>query len=64
LGKSNPPFTIQRNVQGRVKLVGETLAKHNNYILGGSIISWGEQWLSAFDLVVFLQIPPNIRMER
>ncbi len=62
--KSDPPFTVRRNQQEREQLVDETLAKHPAYILGGSIIGWGKQWLSAFDLVVFLYLPPNIRLDR
>jgi hypothetical protein len=34
------------------------------WILGGSIFNWGQQWLTAFDLVAFLWTPAAIRIER
>ncbi|EAY24661.1 AAA family ATPase [Microscilla marina] len=33
-------------------------------IVSGSLISWGNEWLQAFDLVVFLYLPQKTRMER
>jgi len=33
-------------------------------IISGSLVTWGSEWDSAFDLGVFLHIPPELRMER
>ena len=33
-------------------------------VVSGSLVSWGERWRGAFDLVVFLWIPPALRLER
>ena len=35
-----------------------------NWILGGSIIHWGENLFPEFDLIVFLWLPPEIRLKR
>jgi adenylate kinase family enzyme len=61
---SDPPFTIRRNPRKRNEMLDQDLEKQGNWILGGSMISWSEKWLSAFDLAVFLWIPPAIRLER
>ncbi|QJD95096.1 adenylate kinase [Mucilaginibacter robiniae] len=61
---SEPPFTIRREPHERNAMLHEDLLLHDNWIIGGSVINWGEEWLTAFDLVVFLYIPPAIRLQR
>lgn len=62
--KSEPPFTVRRNPDERDQRLGEALAGCQHWILGGSVISWGEAWLSAFDLAVFVWTPPEVRLAR
>jgi len=62
--KSDPPFTIKRDPQLRNQLLRNYLAGNENFIVGGSMVSWGDEWLSAFDLAVFLYLPPLIRLDR
>ena len=40
------------------------IENHNNAIVGGSIINWGDEWRTKFDLIVFLYIPKEIRIAR
>jgi adenylate kinase family enzyme len=61
---SEPPFTIRRNRDLRNKMLEEDLTQHKGWVLGGSVISWDDLFLKLFDLVVFLYIPPEIRMQR
>lgn len=61
---SYPLFTIRRNPDERSHMIQEDLAKHSNWILGGSVINWGPEWPSIFDLVIFLYVPREIRMQR
>jgi adenylate kinase family enzyme len=62
--KSAVPFTVKRNPELRNNMMISDTAKHDNWVLSGSMISWGDLWLHAFDLVVFLYIPHQIRMQR
>jgi len=63
--KSDPPFTIKRAPNLRNKLLSDNLAATDgNYIVGGSMVSWGDEWLDAFDLAVFLYVPPRVRLDR
>ena len=59
-----PPFTIKRPSDERHLWLTSDLAKQSAWILGGTVYNWGDYWLSAFDLVVYLWIPPEIRMHR
>lgn len=61
--KSNPPFTVRRDAGERNNLIKTATAQHNDWIVGGSMINWGDNLL-PFDLITFLWIPPNIRIER
>lgn len=61
---SNPPFTIRRDAELRNALIAHDTARQEHWILSGSVINWGALWLNMFDLVVFLYIPHDIRMQR
>jgi len=62
--KSDPPFTMRRDPEKRNALLLHDLSQVENWILGGSMVSWGDDWHKLFDLVVFLLIPADIRLER
>jgi len=61
---SDPPFTIRRDPEIRNMLIKGDSNKHDHYIIGGSLVNWGEEWKMAFDLAVFLYIPKNVRVKR
>lgn len=58
------PFTERRDAEIRNKMISEEMNRNDNFILGGSIIHWGEKIFPEFDLIVFLYLPPAVRMER
>lgn len=58
------PFTVKRNPEERNFKVKSDLESIENWILGGSVFQWGENIFPDFDLVVFLWIPQQIRIER
>ncbi|MFD1258142.1 AAA family ATPase [Mucilaginibacter terrae] len=62
--QTDPPFTVKRDREKRIEMLKEAIASHQNYIVGGSLVSWGDEWFLAFDLVIFLYVPPQIRIER
>ena len=62
--KTPIPFTEKQNPEIRNTIVSDKLHTTENWIFGGSIIHWGENVFPVFDLIVFLYLPPEIRMER
>ena len=62
--KSYPPFTVKRNPEERNLKLKTRLNESEDYILGGSVMNWGDDLLPKFDLIVFLYIPKEIRIER
>ncbi len=62
--KTNPPFQIKIPIAKRNQLITKDFLAQENCIISGSMVSWGAEWASAFDLYVFLYLPPAIRMQR
>jgi adenylate kinase family enzyme len=61
---SDPPFTVRRDPLKRNELIRADLEKQDNLILGGSVIDWGDHLLPQFNLIVFLWLSPEIRLDR
>jgi adenylate kinase family enzyme len=62
--KSEEPFTIRKNKNQRNELIKNKISELDNFIIGGSIIDWGEKVFPKFDLIIFLWIPNENRIER
>ena len=62
--KTDPPFTNIRKRDERQKLLKQTLEKSNSWILSGSLCGWGDFAIPMFDLIVFLSVPTEIRLQR
>lgn len=61
---TEPPFTQRRPAAERDAQLAQDLPRFPSWLLGGSLVGWGEQWLAAFDLAVFLWLPPTLRLAR
>jgi adenylate kinase family enzyme len=61
---TDPPFTHQRERTERQRLLMDDLTAHDAWVLSGSLCGWGDVTIPLFELVVFLAIPQDIRMER
>ncbi|MCY8239582.1 MULTISPECIES: AAA family ATPase [Bacillus] len=57
-------FTKKREIPERRKLLEKDLTINEKWILSGAVCGWGDNLKSYFDLVVFLWIPQEIRLER
>lgn len=61
---TNPPFTTRRDNEERNSLIKNDLSKNDSWIFGGSSLKWGNDVFPKFDLIVFLWLPPEVRIER
>lgn len=48
----------------RVELMNQEITKHNKWVVSGSLCDWGDIFIPLFDLVIFIYIQKEIRMER
>jgi len=58
------PFTELRPVEERIPLLEKDLVSCNKWINSGSLIGWGDVFIPHFDLVVFVYVPQDIRVQR
>jgi adenylate kinase family enzyme len=61
---TDPPFTTKRPVEQRLHLLEAQLDRQACWVLSGSLMGWGDVLVPRFDLVVFLYVPPDVRLER
>jgi len=61
---TDPPYEIVRDLPDRTKLLRDDLEQSESWVLSGSLCGWGDFAIPLFDLVVFLALPVETRMER
>jgi len=61
---TDPPFTTQRDPAERVVAIERDVEGVADWVLSGSLCSWGGPLLPRFTLAVFLRLDPELRMAR
>jgi len=62
--RTDPPFQHIRERTERQEMLGTELRRHRDWVLSGSLCGWGDMFIPLFELVVFLWVPPDIRLAR
>ncbi|MDX8047184.1 AAA family ATPase [Gracilibacillus sp. S3-1-1] len=57
-------YTELRSAPERRSMLKQDVTSHKNWILSGAICGWGDSFKDYFDLVIFLEIPKDIRLQR
>lgn len=58
------PYTAMRPVEERNAMLLSDMKKHGSFVMSGDVSGWGEEFLTVFDLVIFLTAPTDIRLKR
>lgn len=61
---TDPPFTVKRDVSERIKIIENRLKQHDNVVISGAFVGWGDVFISRLDLAVYLHLPTDVRVER
>jgi len=61
---SQPLYQQKRDPASRLALIVEHLAKAPTSVTAGSVINWGLEVEELFSLIVFLVVPPELRLAR
>ena len=61
---TDPPFTDKRPAEERIRLIQSDMERTDKWIMSGSNCGWGDVFIDLYDLVIFLYVPTEIRMER
>ena len=61
---TEPPFREKRPIEQRLALLNEAMERSTSWVLSGSLAGWGDSLIAKFELVVFLIVPNEVRMQR
>jgi adenylate kinase family enzyme len=61
---TEPPFTTPRETALRTALLSSDLENTDKCVLTGSLCGWGDMYIPLFHLVIYLEAPTEIRMQR
>ena len=61
---TNPPFQEKIPLTERNTRLTADFKKNEDVILSGSIVSWGKEWETAFDVAIFIKLDNEERMRR
>ena len=61
---TDPPYMTPRPADDRISLLRARLDALDRWVLSGSLMTWGDEFATRFDLVVFLYVAPDIRLPR
>jgi len=61
---TDPPFTTKRDPAERIAAIERDIAGQDDWVLAGSLCSWGDPLVPRFTLAVFLVLDPEARMAR
>jgi len=59
-----PKFQDIRPPAERTALLASALDRAGGWVLSGSLCGWGDVFIPRFELVVFIYLPPDVRMAR
>ena len=61
---TTPPYRQARAVADRLRLMREMFLERSDWVLSGALDGWGEPVVQFFDLVVFVEVPVDVRLSR
>ena len=61
---TSPPFASKRDRSERLSSLVADLQAKKNAVVAGSVVDWGHEVENAFDLIVFLYVDVEVRVER
>ncbi len=61
---TEPPYRTPRTPDARRAALLAAVAPHPAWVVAGSMMGWGDALIPAFDLVVYLSLPADLRLAR
>jgi adenylate kinase family enzyme len=61
---SDPPYQTPRPRAARLERLSTALTALAAWVLSGSLCGWGDPLIPRFQLIVFLTVPTDVRMQR
>ncbi|WP_161496504.1 GrpB family protein [Clostridium thermosuccinogenes] len=61
---TDPKYTSKREPSERQRLLAEAIEKAERCVISGSLCSWGDMFIPKFELVILVETPTEVRIER
>jgi adenylate kinase family enzyme len=61
---TTPPYRDKRAIADRLRLMRELFLDRAEWVLSGSLGGWGDPLIPLFDLVLFVVVPTEVRLQR
>lgn len=61
---TSPPYTVAYEPQERQRRLSASLTSHRQWILSGSLCGWGDMFIPFFELVIYVYVENEVRLER
>ena len=61
---TTPPYRVMREIPERLRLMREMFLPRADWVLSGTLASWGHPIVPLFDLVIYLTTSKDIRLQR
>ena len=61
---TDPPFTTKRAIPERLGLIRKDIAEHENAVISGSLVNWGDELIPLFTLAIRVRTDTPVRIER
>lgn len=61
---TEPKFTLKRPREERIKLMMRDIDSHENVVISGSLVDWGDGLIPNFSLAIRIEMDPVIRITR
>lgn len=61
---TDPPFTVRRSDADCRDIIARELSLQDKSVVSGAVVGWGDVFIPRFDLVVYMHLPEDIRIER
>ncbi len=62
--KTDPPFTHRRSDEKAWDLLNEEIDNHEKIVISGSIVCFGDPLKPMIDLIVYMDLPLDVRLKR
>lgn len=61
---TDPPYQVKREVPERLARIRAEQARTGRWVVSGTLDGWAEPVTGGADLIVFLEVPTGVRLER
>jgi adenylate kinase family enzyme len=61
---TDPPYREKRDVAGRLRRIGAEQARTGRWVMSGALEGWAESAIQDAGLIVFLEVPTELRLAR